>query len=55
MFVVHLLLVPVYAVVKPGSYVIVRLPGPSRVASQCFLPNRKLNVSIIGCRTTVCH
>ena len=49
----HFPLVPVYTVVKPASYVIARLRGPSRAVSQCFLPNRKLNVSMIGCRTTV--
>ena len=51
--VLHFPLVPVYTVVKPASYVIVRLRGLSRVASQCFLANRKLNVSMIGFRTTV--
>ena len=49
----HFPLVPVYTVVWPASHVIARLRGPSRAASQCFLPNRKLNVSMIGCRTTV--
>ena len=44
--------VPVQKVVKPASYVSVRLRGPSRAASQCFLPNRKLSVPMIGCRTT---
>ena len=55
MLVLHFPLVPVFSVVKSASYVIVHLRGPSRVASQCFLPNRKLNVSMIGCRTTVRH
>ena len=50
MFVLHFPLVPENTV---ASYVIVRLRGPSRAASQCFLPNRTLNVSMIGCRTTV--
>ena len=36
----HFPLVPVYTVVWPASYVIARLRGPSRAASQCFLPNR---------------
>ena len=51
--VLHFPLVPVYTVVKPASYVIARLRGPIWAASQCFLPNRKLSVSTIGCRTTV--
>ena len=49
----HFPLVPVYTVVWPASYVIARLRGPSRAASQWFLPNRKLRVSMIGCGTTV--
>ena len=53
MLVLHFPLVPVFSVVKPASCVIARLQGPSRAASQCFLPNRKLSVSMIGCRTTV--
>ena len=63
-FIVHLLLASVhtlhqvspilwYTVVKLASYAIVRLRGPSRVALQCSLPNRKLNVSMINCRTMV--
>ena len=58
-FVVHLLLASVhflppilrYDVVKPASYVIVRLR--SQMTLQCSQPNRKLNLSMIGCRTTV--
>ena len=46
MFVLHFPLVPEYTVVKAASYVIVRLRGPSRAASQSFLPNRTLNVSM---------
>ena len=53
MLVFQFLLVPENTLVKAASYVIVRLRGPSRVASQCFQPNRKLNVSMIGCGTTV--
>ena len=53
--VLHFLLVPVFSVVKPASYVIARLRGPSRASSQCSLPNRKQNVSMIGCTTTVWH
>ena len=49
----HFPVVPVYTVVKPASYAITRLRGPSPAASQCFLPNRKLNVFMIGCTTTV--
>ena len=39
--------------VMPASYVSARLRGPSRAASQFFLPNRELSVPMIGCRTTV--
>ena len=46
-FVLHFRLFPENAVVKPASYVIVRLRAPSRAASQCSLPNRTLNVSMI--------
>ena len=53
--VLHFPLVPVHTVVKPAFYVIARLRGPSRAASPCFLPNRKLSVSMICCRTTVWH
>ena len=53
MLVLHFPLVLENTVVKPASYVIFRLRGPSRVASQCTLPNRTLNVSRIGCRTMV--
>ena len=53
MLVLHLPLVPEFSVVKPESYVIVHLRGPSRAVSQCFLPNRTLNVPMIGCGTTV--
>ena len=49
--VLHFPFVPVFTVVKLASYVIVRLPDPGRVASQCSLPNSMLNVSMIGCRT----
>ena len=42
--VLHCPLDPVYTVVKPASYVIASLRGPSRAASQCFLPNHKLSV-----------
>ena len=49
--VLHFPLFPVYTVVKPASCVIARLRGPSRVASRCFQPNRKLNVSMTGCWT----
>ena len=49
----HFPVVPVCTVVKPASYAIARHRGPSRAATQCFLPNRKLNVPMIGCRTTV--
>ena len=52
-FVLQFLLVPVCTVAKPASNVTVPLRGPSRVASQCFLPSRKLSVSTIGCGTTV--
>ena len=38
---------------KPASCVIARLRGLSREASQCSLPKRRLNVSMIGCGTTV--
>ena len=38
----HFPIVPVHTVVKPASYVIARLRGPSRAASQCSLPNRKV-------------
>ena len=48
MLVLHFPLVPVYTVVRPASNVIARLRGPSRAASQCSLPNRKLNISMIG-------
>ena len=51
--VLHFPVVPVSTVVKPSSYVIARLRGPSRAASQRSLPNRKLSVSMIGRRTTV--
>ena len=55
MLVFYFPLVPIFSVVKPASYVIARLRGPSRASSQCFLPNRKLSVLMIGCRTTVRH
>ena len=44
--ILHFPLVPVFTVVKPASYVIARLRGPSRAVSQCILP-------MIGCRITV--
>ena len=45
----NLLLAPEYSALKPASYVILRLRGPSQ---QCFLVTRNLSVSVIGCRTT---
>ena len=53
--VLHLPVVPECTVVKPESYVIVHPRGPSRAASQFLLPNRKLSVSMIGCKTKVRH